>query len=59
MTIGKHLTVYRVKRDHSDTTGFFAIEVPEASQRGFGFQCSFRGVVYGFSVHTAQRPRMI
>lgn len=57
MSIGRYLTVYRVRRDHSDEVGFFVVDVPEVSQRGLGFQLRFRGVVYGVSLHTRARAR--
>jgi len=52
MTFGKRLTLYRIVRDHSDATGFFWIDVPEASHRGVGFQLNCRGTLYDISSHT-------
>ena len=54
MTLGKILTFYRIRRDHCDETGFFVVDVEEASQYGFGFQLRIRGVLYGVSLHTPE-----
>jgi hypothetical protein len=52
MTLAKRLTFYRITRDHADKTEFFWVNVPEASQYGFGFQLNCRGTLYGISLHT-------
>jgi hypothetical protein len=57
MTLARRLTLYRIARDHSDATGFFWIDVPEAAQRGFGFQLNCRGTLYGISLHTRAKER--
>lgn len=56
MTIAGRLTLYRIKRDHSDRTEFFWIDVPEVKQCGVGFQLNLRGVLYGVSIHTRAKP---
>lgn len=50
------LTVYRIRRDHYNRTGFFRVCVPEAGHYGIGFQVRIRGVLYGVSIHTEGRP---
>lgn len=40
---------YRIKRDHSNSTGFYIVYVPEACERGYGFQVRVGDYVYGFS----------
>lgn len=44
------INTYKIKRDHSNKTGFFIVNVPEVNQLGFGFQINSRGTVYGFSI---------
>ncbi len=55
MTIGGRFTLYQIRRDHGNDTGFFVVNVPEVRQRGIGFQLAARGVVYGISIHTKPR----
>lgn len=43
------LTPYRIKRNHSNETGFFIVNVPEVNQYGIGFQLRRGAYVYGFS----------
>lgn len=45
-------TTYKICRDHSNRTGFFIVNVPEAKQYGLGFQVNIKGTLYGFSVHS-------
>jgi hypothetical protein len=38
---------YKIIRDHDNTTGFYAISVPEYKQWGLGFSFYWRGVLRG------------
>lgn len=44
------LTIYKIKRDHDNKTGFFIVNVPEANQLGVGFQARIGEYVYGISL---------
>ncbi len=44
------LNPYKVKRNHSNNTGFFIVNIPEIEQYGLGFQINIRGTVYGLSI---------
>lgn len=57
MTVLDRLTIYGIKRDHSNGIGFFVVRVYEVGQVGIGFQFRLRGVVYGFSIHTKAREK--
>jgi len=57
VTIGGVLTLFRIKRDHSDDSCFFTVSVPEVDQYGAGLQVNVRGVLYGASVHTKARRK--
>jgi hypothetical protein len=50
--VARYFTTYKIKRDHSNSTELFFVNVPEAKQYGFGFQLNYKGTMYGFSVHT-------
>jgi hypothetical protein len=43
------ITVYKIRRDHSNETGFFRVSVPEAGHSGIGFQIRRGAYVYGIS----------
>ena len=45
-------TTYKIKRNHSNSTELFFVNVPEAKQYGLGFQLNYKGTLYGFSVHS-------
>lgn len=57
MTVLERLTIYNIRRDHCNGTGFFVVRVYEVGQVGIGFQLRLRGVVYGFSIHTKARRK--
>ena len=50
--IARFFTYYKIKRDHSNKTQIFFVNVKEAKQYGIGFQINIRGTLYGFSVHS-------
>jgi len=43
-------TRFAVRRRAGNGQGFFRVDVPEAGQRGVGFQLRFRGVDFGVSL---------
>ena len=47
-----HFTTYKIVRDHSNKTGVFVVNVPEARQYGFGVQFNIKGTLYGLSIHS-------
>jgi len=52
LVIARFFTTYKIKRDPSNKTQFFFVNVKEAKQYGMGFQINIKGVIYGFSVHS-------
>lgn len=50
--IARHVNFYSIHRDHGIESGFFRVNVPEAGQRGFGFQLRIaRHHVIGMSIY--------
>ncbi len=45
------ITTYRIKRNHSNETGFFIVNVQKVHQVGIGFQLNIFGVLYGISIY--------
>lgn len=56
-TLEIKINAYVIERDHSNKTQFFRVNVPEAGQRGIGFQVRFGPKVYGVSVTHVGEPR--
>jgi hypothetical protein len=50
--MARFFTTYKIKRNHSNKTQFFIVNVKEANQYGFGFQINIKGTLYGFSIHS-------
>ena len=48
------ITPYKIKRNHSDKTCFFIVNVKEVRQYGIGFQINIKGILYGVSFHTKE-----
>lgn len=50
--MARFLTTYKIKRNHSDKTGFFIVNVKDVMQYGIGFQIKINGILYGISIHS-------